>query len=65
MRSKILRYPEAPCSYIDNKYYSSACLQKHNFIRLLVYTYEEGLHIDSFKMPISCSCHIEEPQHYG
>jgi hypothetical protein len=25
--------------------------------RLLAYTYEEGLHIDSFKLPIACSCH--------
>ena len=33
-------------------------LQKHNFVRLLAYTYEEGLHIDSFKLPISCSCHL-------
>ncbi|TRY80618.1 hypothetical protein TCAL_13247 [Tigriopus californicus] len=56
-------YPTAPCSYIDNKYYSQ-CLQKHNFVRLLAYTYEEGLHIDSFKLPVSCSCHIGD-QHYG
>jgi hypothetical protein len=26
--------------------------------RLLAYTYEEGLHIDSFKLPIACSCHV-------
>jgi len=52
------RYPSAPCSYIDHKVYSQ-CLQKHNFVRLLAYTYEEGLHIDSFKMPVACSCHIE------
>ncbi len=59
----IFRYPSAPCSYIDSKVYSS-CLQKHNFVRLLAYTYEEGLHIDSFKLPIACSCHIEKPA-YG
>jgi len=54
-------YPGAPCSYLD-PHYPSACVQKHNFVRLLAYTYEEGLHIDSFKLPISCSCHLA-PQH--
>jgi len=57
-------YPSAPCSFIEKKYYSS-CLQKHNFVRLLAYTYDEGLHIDSFKMPITCSCHISEFPHLG
>ena len=58
------RYPSAPCSFVEKKYYSQ-CLQKHNFVRLLAYTYEEGLHIDSFKMPVACSCHISEPHHYA
>ena len=58
------RYPSAPCSFVEKKYYSQ-CLQKHNFVRLLAYTYEEGLHIDSFKMPIACSCHISEPRTYA
>lgn len=40
-------------------------MQKHNFVRLLAYTYEEGLHIDSFKLPVSCSCHVSQPRHYG
>ena len=57
-------YPGAPCSFID-PHYHSACLQKHNFVRLLCYTYEEGLHIDSFKLPISCSCHLSQPSHYS
>lgn len=58
-------YPDAPCSFIDRAFHSS-CLQKHNFVRLLAYTYEEGLHIDSFKLPISCSCHVSQPRHpYG
>ncbi len=60
----ISRYPSAPCSYVDHKYHSQ-CLQKHNFVRLLAYTYERGLHIDSFKLPVACSCHISEPRHYG
>ena len=32
-------YPGAPCSFLD-PHYSSSCLQKHNFVRLLAYTYE-------------------------
>ena len=61
---KFVRYPSAPCSYIDVGKLWSQCLQKHNFVRLLAYTYEEGLHIDSFKMPIACSCHIKGPKHH-
>ena len=57
-------YPKAPCSYID-PVIKSSCLQMHNFVRLLAYTYEEGLHIDSFKLPISCGCHLTKPSHYG
>ena len=58
-------YPGAPCSFID-PHFNSGCLQKHNFVRLLAYTYEEGLHIDSFKLPVSCSCHLSPPPpHYS
>jgi hypothetical protein len=56
-------YPNAPCSYIDSHFHSS-CIQKHNFVRLLAWTHEEGLHIDTFKMPIACSCHIRQPIHF-
>ena len=31
-------YPGSPCSYLD-PHYPSTCLQKHNFVRLLAYTY--------------------------
>ena len=53
-------YPEAPCSYISAGY-NSACLQKHSFVRLLAYTFNQGLHIDSFKLPVACSCHVSSP----
>lgn len=81
-------YAGAPCSYIDSHYHSS-CIQKHNFVRLVAWTHEEGtyvgisyyintiktylmyfvllhlgLHVDSFKMPIACSCHIRQPIHF-
>jgi len=50
-------HPGTPCSYLSPSLPSS-CLQKHNFVRLLAYTFDEGLHIDSFKLPVACSCHI-------
>ena len=31
--------PGAPCSFLD-PHYGSSCIQKHNFVRLLAYTYE-------------------------
>lgn len=55
-------YPQAPCSFIDHAYHSS-CLQKHSFVRLMAYSYEQGLHIDSFKLPTACSCHVESPKY--
>ena len=54
-------YPQAPCSFIDHAYHS-ACLQKHSFVRLLAYSYQQGLHIDSFKLPTACSCHVSAPK---
>ena len=53
-------YPGAPCSYISTAY-SSSCLQKHSFVRLLAYTFHQGLHIDSFKLPVACICHVSTP----
>ena len=53
-------YPGAPCSYISTAFHSS-CLQKHSFVRLLAYTFHLGLHIDSFKLPVACSCHVSPP----
>ena len=34
-------YPGAPCSYLD-PHYPSSCLQKHNFVRLLAYTFDKA-----------------------
>ena len=50
-------YPGAPCSYISQGF-SSSCLQKYSFVRLLAYTHTQGLHIDTFKLPVACSCHV-------
>ena len=58
MRIEYCHHPALPCSYIS-PYVRSFCVQKNNFIRLMAYTYEEGLHVDSFKLPVACSCHVE------
>jgi len=50
-------HPGAPCSFVDHLV--TACLQKHAFTRLVVWDYERGLHVDSFKMPTACSCHLK------
>jgi len=55
--------PELPCNYID-PLLKSSCLQKYNFVRLLAYTYEDGLHIDSFKLPVACSCRVSNKRAY-
>ena len=40
------------------------CSNKTFCFRLLSYSYEEGLHIDSYRLPVACSCHVKPPQ-YG
>jgi len=57
-------YPTLPCSYIHPAVHSN-CLQKYTFVRLLAYSRTEGLHIDSFKLPSSCSCHVKDEVYYG
>jgi hypothetical protein len=51
------RYPHASCSYVG-PLYNSHCLQKHNYVRMVAYSPQDGLHIDSFRLPIACSCHL-------
>ncbi|XP_023322375.1 uncharacterized protein LOC111696859 [Eurytemora carolleeae] len=57
-------YPTLPCSYIHPAVHS-ACIQKYSFVRLLAYTRALGLHVDSFKLPVACSCHVKESIFYG
>jgi len=54
-------YPQAPCSFISPNFHSM-CLQKHSFVRLMAYSFQQGLHIDTFKLPTSCSCHVSSPK---
>ncbi len=64
-RTIIITHLYGKASVVTLSHFIMYSLQKHNFVRLLAYTYEEGLHIDSFKLPIACSCHVEKPGGYG
>ncbi|KAK0089126.1 hypothetical protein PV325_008983 [Microctonus aethiopoides] len=49
--------PKASCSFISENYRSS-CVQVYNYHRLLTWDNNLGLHMDIFKIPSCCSCHI-------
>lgn len=50
--------PGASCSYVSH-HYKSHCSQVFNFHRLLSWDKKKGLHMDIFKVPVACSCHIQ------
>ena len=52
-----LRNPQSSCSFISENYRSS-CVQVYNYHRLLTWDIKLGLHMDIFKVPTCCSCHI-------
>ncbi|KAK2580799.1 hypothetical protein KPH14_011533 [Odynerus spinipes] len=45
------------CSFISENYRSS-CVQVYNYHRLLTWDSKLGLHMDIFKVPTCCSCHV-------
>ncbi|XP_008547213.1 neurotrophin 1 isoform X1 [Microplitis demolitor] len=49
--------PKSSCSFISDNYRSS-CVQVYNYHRLLTWDNDIGLHIDIFKIPSCCSCHV-------
>ncbi|CAD6216307.1 GSCOCT00004458001.2-RA-CDS [Cotesia congregata] len=49
--------PKSSCSFISDNYRSS-CIQVYNYHRLLTWDNDIGLHIDIFKIPSCCSCHV-------
>ncbi|XP_043274934.1 neurotrophin 1 [Venturia canescens] len=49
--------PKASCSFISENYRSS-CIQVYNYHRLLTWEASLGLHMDIFKVPTCCSCHV-------
>jgi Spaetzle len=49
--------PLDPCSYLTENFESS-CTQVYNYHRLLSWDNTRGLHVDIFKVPTCCSCHL-------
>ncbi|XP_077268926.1 neurotrophin 1 isoform X2 [Temnothorax americanus] len=49
--------PQSSCSFISENYRSS-CVQVYNYHRLLTWDQKLGLHMDIFKVPTCCSCHV-------
>ncbi|KAH6948912.1 hypothetical protein HPB50_026960 [Hyalomma asiaticum] len=49
------REPGGSCS---NLVQSSRCVQKYNLHRLVVWTRQEGIHMDTFRLPVACSCYL-------
>ncbi|XP_054002388.1 neurotrophin 1 [Hylaeus anthracinus] len=49
--------PQSSCSFISENYRSS-CVQVYNYHRLLTWDSKLGLHMDIFKVPSCCSCHV-------
>ncbi|XP_011629502.1 neurotrophin 1 isoform X2 [Pogonomyrmex barbatus] len=49
--------PQSSCSFISENYRSS-CVQIYNYHRLLTWDQKLGLHMDIFKVPTCCSCHV-------
>ena len=58
IRLEQCHYPSSPCSYVS-KSVSSSCIQKHNFVSMLAYTAKQGLHMETFRFPVACSCFIK------
>nr|CAD7196134.1 unnamed protein product [Timema douglasi] len=57
LRLEMCLRPQEPCSYILNNIRSN-CYQVYNYHRLLTWDEEIGLHMDIFKVPTCCSCHV-------
>lgn len=55
--SYLRSHPLEPCSYLTENFESS-CTQVYNYHRLLSWDNTRGLHVDIFKVPTCCSCHL-------
>lgn len=49
--------PGEPCHYLTENF-ESQCSQVYNYHRLLSWDNSRGLHVDIFKVPTCCSCHL-------
>ncbi|CAL1285058.1 unnamed protein product [Larinioides sclopetarius] len=50
-----------PCKYVVSPM-QSTCAQVYSYHRLLVFNKDLGLHIDLFRVPTSCACHLRGGQ---
>ncbi|GFS36545.1 neurotrophin 1, partial [Nephila pilipes] len=50
-----------PCKYVVS-HMQSTCAQVYSYHRLLVFSKDMGLHIDLFRVPASCTCHLRPGQ---
>ncbi|KFB49282.1 hypothetical protein ZHAS_00017395 [Anopheles sinensis] len=50
--------PQDSCTYLTDNF-RSRCVQIYNYHRLLSWDAARGLHVDIFKVPTCCSCHID------
>ncbi|XP_058459561.1 neurotrophin 1 [Malaya genurostris] len=50
--------PQDSCTYLTDNF-RSRCVQIYNYHRLLSWDTSRGLHVDIFKVPTCCSCHID------
>ena len=57
MRLEKCSQPSEPCHYLTENF-ESQCSQVYNYHRLLSWDSSRGLHVDIFKVPTCCSCHL-------
>lgn len=50
--------PDSSCSYVS-PHYKSHCVQVYNYHRLLSFEESRGMHVDIYKIPVGCNCHVQ------
>jgi len=50
--------PDSSCSYVS-PHYKSHCIQVYNYHRLLSFEESRGMHVDIYKIPVGCNCHVQ------
>ncbi|GBL97993.1 Neurotrophin 1 [Araneus ventricosus] len=59
VRLEVCKGAGEQCNFTQVK---TACVQKYNLHRLLVWSAEKGIHNDVFKLPVACSCQLIDAQ---
>ncbi|PNF39081.1 hypothetical protein B7P43_G04352 [Cryptotermes secundus] len=58
LRLEMCQRPHEACTFISDNF-RSECSQVYNYHRLLTWDDVKGLHMDIFKVPTCCSCHVQ------